>query len=418
MTVRAASIPLDMFTDIIAVHWPDNIITKLDFVGNKYMVRGKIQELTDVLGGPLPEYEAEQQGWRTADGLDLRHFGHVYGELDGSKTAWLKNKVYPPTKNNPGALNEFLFADGTFVIEWDWGDVYTSINQFGGFPDGWDVYWSLFRSNDTYGEGNEWQVGTNEYVMRVDPGGYGWVGQWYWEFTEISPFGGVGVPGVFSATFRTQGTVTSDFGGALPPGPYSIQADPDDHLVYIFRSGSPAPEYGTYFGEIPQRDILAPAAEVGTYERTGHASFRTVGMEPRFYSPTFVPIATGDLPAPYGRNRLAMNIDGKLMATSINGGPVRQTETDTILLNRKPRVVDGKRLLYFDEPLLEGTGADDTLFPRWQVSMQIPGIIRCIWWYRLPRKKWNFPRTADDVLRPLSTVRALTPPDSPKWKTT
>lgn len=412
----------DPFTHIVEIHFPAGLITKLDFVGNRYMVRGVDQELEDVLGGPLPEYAAEQVGWRTSAGLDLRHLGSTYGELDGAKTAWLKNKVYPPTKEEPGALNEFLFADGTFVIEWDYGDVYTEINQFGGFPDGWDAYYSLFRSFDTYGEGHEWQVGTNEYVFGEDDGYHGQVGQWYWQFNEVSPF-------TFSATFRTEGTVTSDFGDALPPGPYSAQASPIDHLVHMTRVGSPNPEYGSYFGDVAQRDMLSTHASVGVYERRGQATFRSVGMEPRFYSDALVPITTNELPAPFSpppddppflvRNRLAMNIDGTMIAVSINGGLVKMVSGSSVLSFRTPENgTDGKPLLYFKEPLEEGTNPEEYFLPRWQVTMQIPGIIRCIWWYRLPKKKWDPPQTMQGVLGALSTVKPLTPPTAANWKTT
>lgn len=105
---------LDPFNHIVAIHFPSTAITKLDFVNDRYKVRGQLQTLTDVVTNP--EY-------RVAGGLDTR--GQTSGSPDLTQFArntFLKNKTGGPTAAIKGANNEFAYLDYTIVFEFDWFD--------------------------------------------------------------------------------------------------------------------------------------------------------------------------------------------------------------------------------------------------------------------------------------------------------
>lgn len=94
---------VDTFAWISLVDWNDDI-TKLDFVNDKYMVRGRYQRREDVIsntGYVIP-------------GADTGLFSQDY--------ILLKNKTDVPTRSHPGALNEFAKLDYTLVVEFDLAD--------------------------------------------------------------------------------------------------------------------------------------------------------------------------------------------------------------------------------------------------------------------------------------------------------
>lgn len=101
---------VDTFAWISLVDFGDDL-TKLDFVHNRYMVRGYAQKLEAVINQP---------DFRVPDvGLDL-----TLPEGVGSNIAGLKNHTSVPTRRHPGALNEFSRLNYTLVIEFDQVDLH------------------------------------------------------------------------------------------------------------------------------------------------------------------------------------------------------------------------------------------------------------------------------------------------------
>jgi hypothetical protein len=150
------------FKFLVEVKFPDPI-TKLDFVNNRYQVKGKKQILAQVLddGSRDPPrtdgqvYDATQ--WlKPGKGLDLR--GRKDFSLSGTAEAdilfpplqaRLKNRETVPTKANPGALNEFTFLDYTIVLEFDWFDRKPVMEDRAGYNDvdhAWDKIETFFIS--------------------------------------------------------------------------------------------------------------------------------------------------------------------------------------------------------------------------------------------------------------------------------
>src|SRR5688572_4102412 len=115
---------LDPWDSPVAVSWEDDIHTKLDFYHDTYMVAGKMQTRAEVLQGNTWRLGTVTDDMALAKvvpgvGLDLRTYASAEfgGENNGASSVWLKNKAYPPTKQKPGALNEFLYSDLTVVID-------------------------------------------------------------------------------------------------------------------------------------------------------------------------------------------------------------------------------------------------------------------------------------------------------------
>lgn len=406
--MTGAAIPLDMFTTLIAVHWPDNEITKLDFVGDRYMVRGKDQDLDEVLGDELssPGHRADgatQRSWRTVEGLDLRSYNE-FGLTIAQNKAFLKNKIPVPTKKNPGALNEFLYLSSTLVIEFDWIDVVATMNAQtgGGFPDGIDVLYEMFmsadRTNDRYFNM------TNCVKQGTGTGTF--LGSHAWEF-----------PATGNSMVNEGGITLYEWGPPVstgldesewpypPPGPLACNIGETTFAVI-----QPAPEPYTFRGS-PHEGPYTIIPELSVHEWDGDAppiDGRIVGGMPDpngSYNP--MSPGGGPLPAPYGRHRIAMTMDDDHIAVCLDGGPIIKLGGVPLFdMPREPPVDTSGVAHYKYFPITEIS----TTHKSYEAYFSFPGIVRCVWLYRKKKK--------DKELRKFSTVRTLTPPDSPKWKTT
>lgn len=107
---------VDTFAWPVIAVWGEDI-TKLDFVNDKYMVRGKFQKRNQV----VTSYDIVEPG----SGWNMGAISEV-SSFDNS----LKNKRAVPTHRSPGALNEFSRLDYTMVIEWDEFDITSSTQDY------------------------------------------------------------------------------------------------------------------------------------------------------------------------------------------------------------------------------------------------------------------------------------------------
>jgi hypothetical protein len=137
---------------IVAVHWPrkKNDVTKLDFVNDRYKVRGKIQAIDEVISNP--EYriaDGDYAGLDLADGL--RSVPTHPLDIPASRAVYLKNKTPTPDKDNPGALNEFTFLNYTIVWEGDVIDRHaTLMNQDESVLDDPLMYFTTWRGESNF----------------------------------------------------------------------------------------------------------------------------------------------------------------------------------------------------------------------------------------------------------------------------
>lgn len=405
-----AAIPLDMFTTLIAVHWPENDITKLDFVGNRYMVRGKDQDFEDVLGDEAENMDsgwtpgATQRSWRTEDGLDLRMYDD-FGLSTGAKKAYIKNKIPEPTKKTPGALNEFLFLNSTVVMEFDWVDVVAAIREQSGpgsFPDGWDAIYDVMTNA---------AVADDQYLTltntekQLDRDGLVIASMfWSYSYTGASYIDEAGVEfRQYVAVSHFEIGTEADWGGAVPAPGWGT--DP------FYNNFFPNVETAWYIFGSPPEGPYTIQPELALYELGDDSppiDGRIIGAHPDIEVGSYAPMTSGDgtLQAPYGRVRIAFNYGPKTLAASVNGGDVVSLPGDPLFTRQPPMNETGTdRLKYF--PVEDYLGGN---FRTYEVFWSFPGIVRCVWLYR-KRKK-------DKALKALSVIRDLTPPDSPKWKTT
>lgn len=401
MTV-AAAIPLDMFTDIIAVHWPVNDVTKLDFVGHKYMVRGKIQDFEEVLGDDLgARVGADQRALRTADGLDLRIFDS-FGLSTGANRAYLRNKTDEPDKKNPGALNEFLRHDYTLVIEFDHEDVVAALNEQspGGYPDGQDLAYEYLTTADQVAE-TYFTLGNTEKVGPTTALGLTF-GSWHWDvMLHDNIFDGDRL-----VELALWAAPTVELPDVVPTG--YVPPQPKSGLVPVHSYNKPVDEHFLIYEALTNQP-LSIAPYMAAYEWTGEAppiDGRMLGATPDLFNDSYAPFSNDTLPAPFGRVRMALTVDEERIIASINGSDPAFLNAPAFFSRPYSTDILGNSLGYYKIEVDEA----HPFQKNFETYFQFPGIVRCVWLYRKKKK--------DKVLKSLSTVRPLTPPDSPKWKTT
>lgn len=409
---------LDPWSYPVAIHWGGGI-TKLDFVGNRYMVQGQDQELADVLGEATRGMtQAQQLAYRTSVGLDLREPDSVFHLPVNPRRAFLKNKVNPPTKKDPGALNEFLYLGGTIVTEIDLVDVRGEFAKVGSDIGPYPVVHELlthFRTD----AGDNWQffqIATPLEVVTTgaEPAKMA-TGTWTWSLNE-------------SETFWVAHNSYMDPGGGYEPGdapppppPYSVQ----------FYGGALSIEYDRDTGqpEQPPTETVTwearPAYEgeidfdathnITAFEETWFDQIvwgRMVGATPDTqYGNDESPITNGALPGQWGRMRIAVTVTKGALAASVNGSnPVVVRANPLFPIPLVPPIdpETGKPRAYF--PIEDATGPYSSGRKTYEIMMNFSGIVRCMWLYRKPKNLTE--------LKSLSVVRPLTPPDHPAWKRT
>lgn len=99
---------LDMFSEITLVNW-GYLFTKLDFVNNRYMVRGRNQRLEHVCTIP------DQRSTR-----GLKGGSAVNPDSGHYETVGLKNRIDVPYPKKPGALNEACRLDYTIIVDFEY----------------------------------------------------------------------------------------------------------------------------------------------------------------------------------------------------------------------------------------------------------------------------------------------------------
>lgn len=411
-------VALDPFTDIIAVHWPDDAtdITKLDFVGDRYMVRGKDQDLADVLGVDFPDNfielsAADQRLLRGPEGLNL-----IKEQSDGTLNrlpykAWLRDKYTEPNKKHPGARQEFLKFNYTIVMEYDSIDFSGRIVSEGNAPDdgsgGVDLWFDLFG------------VEQRADLSGVAPGlRLTTTSRFYWvtdtvptdAFEAVWHYRSLGGD-MYQAELQLNGAVIPPGYSPPPPkygyAPFSLQPAPlDDFLQYFVLAQGPA---------------FLPTPSVALNERAATAAEgRIIGAYPdngtyidSFSSRVLTGNDGGILQSPYGRNRIAFTVTGAKMVASINGSdPFRLEVPSPILTMPRPYPPDPSgvgHLKYYPIEYIH-EGFSNTAHQNLEVFFSSHIKVRCVWLYRKPK--------VDKKLKGLSTVKPLTPPDSKKWKTT
>lgn len=444
----------DPFTHIVEIHFPGGI-TKLDFVHGRYMVQGLAQNFDEVLGDDLSSGGitlrdgATQRGWRVDNvGLDLRETDGSgrYTEVKGQ--AFLKNKTATPDKKNPGALNETLRNNYTLVLEFDWEDVlgHLQAESPGGFDDGFDVLYDImYNVNRLTEEGltisNAELIGFVEGIPAHD-------------VTTTVNYFPVGGPGPYYDTGFTDASEAADFYFNYNPevagsivnykikwdtGTIWMPAENFDLVGAPYGAGpatlytdslSPGgfdPDTGYPYGEVLSETLPPPhvtvdhipaieddypytiTPELAVFETNSASTMingRIVGAAPDAMFETRAPITDGNLPAPYGRIRLAMTIDGNRLAASVNGGAVAGMTAPAL----------------FSRPYSAGTGSDgkpieyykiepDPSHPfqkTYEAYFSFVGIVRCMW---ISRKKYK----DADLIR-MSQIKPLPLATDPKWK--
>lgn len=407
----------DPFDHIIAIHFPhgNNAITKLDFVNNRYMVKGKTQALADVV--VEPEY-------RVAQGLDTRgrDDADAVEIVRPPRTAHLRNKVDPPTKTNPGALNEFLFLGGTVVAEFDTLDFGAAYDLISGYdpPRGYNRFYPIMEWRDTEADRYFSVTNAEVYVLESplipaydetvhhpfskvhDVAYYDTGCTTEAELNALFDSAQVGhpihyfpSPSVFAfGTYWVDGAALDGAGITKGTGPYYLWHDdrgfdvqlsptqPDDNLVIVHHNEVPAVDY---FKAVPDLAVF----EQGDYPVTGRSIGANVN-DPIGGPGT--PVTNGGLSTGYGRTRIAITATGIKLAASINGGPAV--------------IIGGDSL--FGIPQVPPDF--HTYFPagdRYKVIMALEGFMRCIWLFRKPK--------ANDLLHLMSAVQPLPAATSPKW---
>ena len=399
--VQSQPLGLDPWTDIVAVHWSPGGDTKLDFYNKKYMVRGKIQLLADVLGVDFDFNSAlSQRALVTADVLDLRRYsgGHL---LIAPSTAWLKNKTTTPSKTNPGALNEFLRMDWTMVMEFDWPDIYTEVNWAGGFPEGLDVSYQFFGIEEYLDTSNRRVLNIANAESKQAVGTISLVNAGAWHYPLNTPSDGINPPTWGPAVWVP---------GSSPDGvgfPRPLQGE---GIIFPWWTQPPDEPFTTAdtVGDIDY--TIEPA--VAVYETTyddGYINGRMVGAAAdaeTFTLDPFVPSGAGVLPIPYGRNRVAVTISSSKLEVSVNGrDAIKAAGTPLITSPRAGASGSGSDWYYpisYTFPELSLT-QDQNL----EALFNAPLVVRCVWLTRTKRSA--------AALKQMSVVRPLPLAASDYW---
>lgn len=399
---------LDPWTYPIAVHWSRGI-TKLDFVHDHYMVRGKIQGRADVLGdthGTIRDAE-EQRSWVTlGQGLDLRTFDSGGDISANARRAYLRNKTAEPDRDNPGALNEFLRLGYTVVIEFDWVDIPAALaaSNPGAYGNGVDAVYDIMTSADRLNTELLVLSSVERLIEYTSDTTTIWHG--YWHYVDNGfPQG--------SEEVRYTAVWVDEI--ADPSGEYSGRGDPAYGYAPFWAPWRPADESWSNTGSVTEQDyVMVP--QVSAYEwdqATTRINGRIIGAMPDVYNDSTVPMQVADagvrLAAPFGRVRMAVTATKNRLAASVNGGDPIQLQRPPLFTMPRPYPTDesGIQLTYF--PI-----GNDPNFPTlqktYEVFFHLPGFVRCVWLYREPR--------LPSQLKKLSVIRPLVEPDHPAWKTT
>lgn len=399
---------LDPWQSIVAVHFPKgDQPTKLDFVGNRYMVRGQDQELAEVIGSPHHDAEAQLACEVPGVGLDLRQY-NSFGVQASGKTVYFRNKTDKPDKTNPGALNELLRHDYSLVVEWAWFDVLEELNRQspGGFTH-WDAVYPLLQTqgnvDDTF-----FVISNAEKVMPPEEGVYQTAA---WDYHMLRDNGDG--TGLFVCNLVDMPVGAEGF---TPPPP---SWGSGDGSTFIAPLGAPNDEVfivpgtsATFYPYSVDASVCAYELPVGS-SSDDQIGGRLVGAWPDYLNDTGVPMANGQLPAPQGTafdltiNRMAVTVDGDRLVAAVNGTGLVELEQPATFSRPYPTDPDtGITSTYYPIEPMDGAPWMNT----YEALTSLPGIIRCIWIYR--KKKSN------EQLLELSKVKPLTPPTDPKWKTT
>jgi hypothetical protein len=463
---------LDPWHHIVEINFPSELITKLDFVNNKYKVKNKLQTRSEVLwrehGTGVPYNSDKYPVWMTGVGLDCR------GRRDDSvhplkveigaaplatRSAYLKNKIAAPTKENPGALDVFTKLNYTIIIEFDWFDRAMrererATRQTPEYSD-WVIEPTdiLFRSAYVNSSGisniaacyqaadfsyhynpsfQRIEYGENDdtYWYYMGPVFDYWTLFYFFEFARDnsgSPerhYGADGYgafwgytdwpPGAAEAiepyAFPNVGQLDSPLWTSNPFGQsyydkiyiaeewWDVQAVPKLAVfdTVQFRSSEHA-------RVLPPSTADAFEGPYYGYFEDGHTanigtSGTTSGLEQ-------YPPGTSKWNDLYGRNRVAITITGNRMAISVNGGEVTAYDD-----------VDSKFAM--PRPLPEGSTFYPVADPAIPFAATPAGywfqlgacaIYRCIWLKHTP--------VADSKLPWMSTIRTLPAANSPQWDT-
>lgn len=439
-------ISLDPFTDIVAVSWGD-LVTKLDFVNHRYKVRGRLQNINEVIDHP--EYRVIGQG------LDLRGRtgGGVVSPIAPVRTAFLKNKAEEVTRANPGALNEFTFLNSTIVIELDWPSRYAALiaagnysetswegTMFGPFPENTTHWWVapfgpgihpdyFFQSNyvnevglaqaierklvaaiedellPSTEDSDQWVPQTGfplaltENSVEGGNVGFEWVNPLTGAHLWVHPYDAVGDGPVWylwlHQAFYKYGT------GRLTAGPYP--ASGIDTLSSFYSVDNPRSgdlPYGVsqiLIDNQPDEDdwIFRPTNQIVAYSTPdAFTTFGQIAPDGAAYdSADFGEFYNGRVTA-HERIRIAINFRSDRIDFAVNGSDVISLEANAGFAF--PRVPPSGRK-YFK-------ASDGAVF-----GMSGYFIYRCIWLYRTQKRR------AD--LKKLSVVRTLPAANSPLWDT-
>lgn len=429
--MTGAPIPLDPFTDIIAVHWPETEMTKLDFVGNRYMVRNHDQDIADVVDHP--EY-------RTTEGAILpKNLAALY---EGWNWLRLINKEGFGEDHLLGAMNEAMRLDYTIIYEADWLDTaqqWHTFNDTGFFPPAsWDTSDTLYEYvRRATGVPERGVSLTQGWKLVHDPGSpdqtvYATGDHDFWYINEVP-----GSPWVYCDEGDLGATPFQNplDGGGFGPVFY-VKSDPSgdvfswnrdifyqyENAPYLFRTGVGSPIL----------TIIGTAAELPTVY-AGQSWHVYEGWDPYDYYEVDSGVIPGDYvqvgsaydwraiftgppmsggpgnPAPvetfgYIRFRTAVNFGPDYIDMCTNGGDVYRVTAPSKVLMPDPgnhEFVGGK----YDGKKGHVYAVDDPLnYFRFGGGVKL----RCVWILRKKQK------TAK--LRTMSVVKSLYDTDDPRWK--
>lgn len=387
----------DPFTHIIEIHFPSGEVTKLDFVKNKYKVKGQLQNRDEVIDHPE---------WRIdASGLDLRGSEDL---LAPPRMAKLINKTGGPSATVRGALNEFTFLDYTIVLEFEWYDrksaYYAAHPEYVPSPEtgamGFNEHDIFFASHeddeiDRLNTFEMIQSNTPELVDGVNPTTFygddfdGWVPYitdpdtgvvetWKREYSyayEISSVEPGPVPMLDGTGFPIQ-----FFDGPEPP----------------FAFGQPPPwgvSRTTVWEQDPYTAYPVDDAFVA-YDRTGDiSSDHRIVPTGASLDPDFANRWTGGADLPFGINRVAMTVSaGKIVVSVNHGDPFSITAGSKFTVPRVPADL----LAWFE-----------TATTPWKFMFNATMHLRCVWLFRTKKP--------DSALKAMSEVKPLPEANSPKW---
>lgn len=353
---------VDIFSTVVAVHWEEDK-TILDFVHDRYMVRGKMQKRAEVLeppnvgwvqtpvsvGGTLPS-----EGW----GLDLRNGVGPDGIPTDSfpRVARLRNKTAEPNRTNPGALNEFTFLDATVVIELDYfNDSDAFYATVGGFDPYDNISWNKYaipiecrytRTSEGSPDGSffiqqamQYYTGPEKMIITIGESDFDF---WTSDGLSYDAEGNLDAEGTFR---RWDRHILYSLGGwpaTTIPGEFDTPPDGSESQSsgdYVASTGGAGPLIlleGTEpppgaFARGPTWDFFVTgAAAVVTKPSFAAYDGRRADVDtsrtPRSTAPwetadgKWHPNHLGAYPAPYGRVRIAANVTAKDIAIAANGG--------------------------------------------------------------------------------------------------